>query len=420
VTEVDTGLQELLHCDFGQTAPSGCSPGRLATGAGGCGRADCREPPYSSAIDTDELREIAAAAGAAGFGVAAAGPFLAARATLIAHKASAMSGPLRFTYDEPAAACDVTSSFPWARSIIAFSHNYVADAPGPAAEGAVVGRFATRDHYEPVRAVARSLCERLTAAGRRSATLIDDNRLVDRAAAARSGVGWTGKSTMVLSPGHGPWLLLGSVVTDAALAATGPLRRDCGACDACARACPTGAIGPGGLDARRCVAAWLQAPGAIPRWIRPHVGRRVYGCDDCLASCPPGARALQAAPADPLNLPFADLLGLTDAQLLDRFAWWYVPRRDGRFIRRNLLVAAANSGEDGAAAAIEEHLRHRSSLIRGHAAWATARSLGAGARDILLAALEAETVKAPIEELEHALLMVEAPRRPGVRRSDGR
>jgi len=351
---------------------------------------------------------IAAAVGAVGFGVAAAGPFPAARATLIAHKASAMSGPLRFTYNDPATACDVTSSFPWARSIIAFGHNYVADAPGPAAEGAVVGRFAARDCYEPVRVVARALCERLTAAGSRSATLIDDNRLVDRAGAARAGVGWIGKSTMVLAPGYGPWLLLGSVVTDAALAATGPVRWDCGACDACARACPTGAIGPGGLDARRCVAAWLQAPGAIPRWIRPHVGRRVYGCDDCLTSCPPGAQALQAAPSDRLDLPFAELLGLTDAQLLDRFGWWYMPRRDGRFIRRNLLVAAANSGESDAAAAIRDHLRRPSSLIRGHAAWATARLLGSEARDVLIAARRRETVKEPIEELEHALAMIGA------------
>ena len=348
---------------------------------------------------------IAAAAGAAGLGVAAAEPFAAARATLIAHKASAMSGPLRFTYDDPETACDVTSSFPWARSIIAFSHNYVADAPAPSAEGGSVGRFASRDHYEPVRAVARLLCERLTADGHRSETLIDDNRLVDRAVAARAGVGWMGKSTMVLAPGHGPWLLLGSVVTDATLAATRPMRRDCGACVACVQACPTGAITSDGLDARRCVATWLQAPGAIPRWIRPHVGRRVYGCDDCLTSCPPGAQALQAAPGDRLILPFGELLGLTDTQLLDRFSWWYTPRRDGRFIRRNLLVAAGNSGESGAAAAIEDHLSHPSSLIRGHAAWATARSLGAGARDVLSAALEAETVKAPIEELKHALKM---------------
>lgn len=313
-----------------------------------------------------------------------------------------MSGPLHFTYADPATATDVKRSFPWARSIVTISIGYGQTAPGPASIGAVVARFATNDHYQPLRALLARLAERLEADGHRTATLVDDNRLVDRAAAARSGVGWIGKSTMVLAPGHGPWLLLGSVVTDARLDPTSSMRRSCGTCVACVPACPTGAITPDGLDARRCIATWLQSPGSLPRWIRPHIGRRIYGCDDCLTSCPPGFKTLGAAVVE---FPFDELLSLDDSSLLERFHWWYVPRRDGRFIRRNLLVAAGNSREESAVPHLIEHLGRRSSLIRGHAAWALARSLGRGALDPLRAALDTETVAEPIEEIEHALAM---------------
>jgi hypothetical protein len=137
------------------------------------------------------------------------------------------------------------------------------------------------------------------------------------------------------------------------------------------------------------------------------VGRRVYGCDDCLTACPPGGRALAAAGERPAELPFSDLLGLSDEHLLDRFGWWYVPRRQGRFIRRNLLVAAGNSKEPAAREAVEAHTRHPSSMIRGHAYWAIAR--GFEGRRALREALETETVPEARDELMLALLLTEHP-----------
>jgi ferredoxin len=238
--------------------------------------------------------------------------------------------------------------------------------------------------------------------------LIDDNRLVDRAAAVRSGVGWTGRSMMTLVPGVGPWVLLGSVVTDAPLTISAPMRRGCGVCTACIPACPTAALGDWGLDARRCLSTWLQTPGSLPHWIRPRLGRRIYGCDDCLEACPPGHRALADA-GEPGSLPFPALLELGDEALLERFDWWYVPRRDGRYLRRNLLVAAGNSGEPEARGSIENHMRHPSSMIRSHAAWALARSLGPAAAPVLREALETETAPETGEELRLAGLMVERP-----------
>ena len=344
--------------------------------------------------------------GAAAFGVTAAEPFPESLTTLRAHRASGMSGPLHFTYDEPVVASNLEMSFPWARSIVVFAHNYLSNATSPVETGAVVGRFATADHYAPLREIAETLNNQLIAAGHEAAMLIDDNRLVDRAAAARAGLGWIGKSTMVLTPGHGPWMLLGSVVTNARLATTRPMIRDCGTCDACIPACPTGAITDSGLDASKCISTWLQTPGSIPRWIRPHIGRRIYGCDDCLTSCPPGQPALAKTASKSDQLDFDELLATDDDALLERFSWWYVPRRDPRFIRRNILVASGNSREPEAVGAIRDHTNHRSSMIRSHAVWALARSRGTEVRQELEEKLSSETVPETLEEIEHALQMI--------------
>ena len=245
--------------------------------------------------------------------------------------------------------------------------------------------------------------------GRKGEVLIDDNRLVDRTAAARAGVGWIGRSTMVLAPGHGPWLLLGSVVTDAVLEATEPMVRTCGTCVDCIPACPTGAITTDGLDARLCISTWLQAPGSLPRWIRPLIERRIYGCDDCLTSCPPGFPALSRHESPAREHSFPELLALEDDALVDRFSWFYVPHRDARFLRRNLLVAAGNSEEADAVWPILQHFTHRSSLVRGHAYWALARSLGPDAWTTLRRRHAFETVPDARDELDHALMMTREP-----------
>jgi epoxyqueuosine reductase len=358
---------------------------------------------------TSTLRGLAEEHEAASFGIADVEPFRRELSTLCAERHSGRSGPLRFTYDDPDRSTDVTMSFPWARRLIVVGWNYLARAGGPSTTGAVIARFATRDHYEGVRRITGALEQRLRRDGFRAEVLIDDNRLVDRAAAVRSGVGWSGKSTMVLAPGDGPWMLLGSIVTDAPLAIDEPMRRGCGTCEACFPACPTGALDDRGLDARRCLSTWLQAAGSIPQWIRPHLGRRIYGCDDCLTSCPPGRRALSAESATPIELSFSSLLAMSDDQLLDRFHWWYVPRREGRYLRRNVLVAAGNAGEPDSHEAICRHMSHRSSMIRSHAVWALARGWGSEARSLLGKRSALETAPETRAEIALALLMIDHP-----------
>jgi epoxyqueuosine reductase len=320
-----------------------------------------------------------------------------------------MSGPLHFTYDDPERATDITLSLPWARSLVVFAHDYLGISDEPAPNGGVVARFATRDQYSAVRRIAAGVVAMLQSQGFRTEVLIDDNRLVDRSAAARAGVGWIGKSTMLLSPGHGPWLLIGSVATDAELAVTKPMVRNCGTCVACIPACPTGAITDTGLDAAKCISTWLQTSGPIPRWIRTSIGRRIYGCDDCLTSCPPGFPVMDRTDSGNIEYPFSELLGLTDDELVDHFNWFYIPHREPRFLRRNLLVAAGNSQETEAVKPILDHFTHRSSLVRGHAYWALARSLGSEAWTLLRSRHAYESVPDALDELEYALSMAREP-----------
>ena len=264
----------------------------------------------------ETLREVAAAAGCAGFGVTTAAEFEGVAATLHERNKNGFSGRRRFTFKDPDRAANVKESFPWAESIVVISWSYLPEggSPGPAAAGTGrIARFATVDHYEGLRQAANRIKDELTSAGFAAETLIDDDRLVDRAAAVRAGLAWWGKNTMALDPRHGPWLLLGSVVTDADLAPDTPMGRDCGTCDACIPACPTGAIvAPGVLDASRCLAHWLQTAGVFPLELRVALGDRVYGCDDCLDACPPGHKQLRGVPVPVGRVDLLELLAADD------------------------------------------------------------------------------------------------------------
>src|SRR5207237_9752457 len=152
----------------------------------------------------------------------------------------------------------------------------------------VVARDARSDHYGALRAASGVLADELRAEGWKARVLCDDNALVDREAAFRAGLGWYGKNTNLLLPGRGSWFVLGSVVTDAPLEASAtPVADGCGSCQRCLPACPTGAlVAPGVLDARRCLAHLVQAPGSFPVELRAALGDRLYGCDDCQDACP--------------------------------------------------------------------------------------------------------------------------------------
>lgn len=327
---------------------------------------------YRGGVLRDDLQAIATAGGCVGFGVTSAEPFDGVAETMARRRAGGLAAELAFTYRDPEVAADVRRSFPWARRLVSVAYAYE-PAAGRALRRAGdvrVARFADGDRYVELRAALASIVGALESIGARAVALSDDSRLVDRAAAVRAGIAWWGRSTMVLVPASGPWVLLGSVATDALLEVDDPMVRSCGTCIACIPACPTGAILDNGvLDVRRCLAYHLQRPGMIPLEIRQAVADRLYGCDDCLTSCPPGTRVIDIAPW--VTGPrIVDILGATDDELLERFGHFYLPSRRPRILRRNALVAAGNDRSASLEPIVIGHLGHPDWLLRAHAAWA--------------------------------------------------
>ncbi|MDP8958133.1 MAG: tRNA epoxyqueuosine(34) reductase QueG [Actinomycetota bacterium] len=336
----------------------------------------------------ESLRRAALEGGLVGFGVCSADPFPSVKAQLEARVADGSSGRLRFTFARPDISTDVRRTFPWAKRLVVAASSYLPSAgdPGPARpQTARIARFAVEDPYPPLREALEKLAGMLREAGHQAEVLVDDNRLVDRAAAVRAGVGWWGKSSMVLAPRYGPYLVLGSLATDARLPTSQPMRRSCGSCTACLPACPTGAlVAPGILDARRCLAHWAQVPGVIPIEFREPMGDRLYGCDDCLDACPPGRHLLgEVREVRRGRVDLIDLLRSADRSLLVRFAHFYIPRRQSRYLRRNALVALGNTGGPDAVPVLAGYVGHPDPLLRIHAAWALGRLPSAASRAAL-------------------------------------
>jgi epoxyqueuosine reductase len=204
---------------------------------------------------------------------------------------------------------------------------------------------------------------------------------MEKPLAEAAGLGWQGKHTNVVSRVHGSWLFLGALFTTLDLPADAPEPDHCGTCRACLDICPTAAFpAPYRLDGRRCISyLTIEHKGPIPRELRPLMGNRIYGCDDCLAVCPwnkfaqAGREARLAARAENLAPPLAELARLDDAAFRKRFRKSPIKRtgRD-RFVR-NVLIAIGNSGDAALAPEAECLLDDPSPLVRGAAVWALGR-----------------------------------------------
>lgn len=350
-----------------------------------------------------ELSSLARSSGLDAVGITGAEPFGSTRRHLEERKAAGLHGGMHFTYGDPARATDPDRALPGARALVVGARSYRRTAPsGPPGAGVFgqVARYSWSDHYAPLREGLGVVARRLEAAGWQARVLVDDNAMVDREAAHRAGLGWYGKNTALLLPGKGSWFVLGSVVTDAPLPpTTASAAGGCGSCARCLPACPTGAlVEPGVLDARRCLAWLLQAPGTFPIDLRPALGGRIYGCDDCQEVCPPNRtedRRHPPPPAGDEDEPWVELVRLlerTDAELLAHLGRWYIPRRQPRYLRRNALVALGNVGDGGdgrVVRALVDGLAAGDPLLRAHAVWAAAR-LGRGDLVAGLAASETD------------------------------
>jgi len=336
-----------------------------------------------TAPDVEHLRHVGLEAGLDAVEVTSADEFPDVRRDLLERRAAGLHAGMAFTYRNPERSTTPAQSLPDARSLVVAARGYrTEDVEPPAGPAGRVARYAWDDHYEELRTGLRAIARELTAGGWRARVLVDDNALVDRAAAHRAGIGWWGKNANLLLPGHGSWYVLGSVLTDAPLPSTAePVDDRCGSCTRCLPGCPTGAItAPGVVDARRCLSWLLQAEGAFPREHRIALGDRIYGCDDCQEVCPPNRRVTvrPRSGRERAWVPLLRLLDDDDAAVLEWAERWYIPRREARYVRRNALVVLGNVGAGTDPAVVEalvRYLRHDDPLLRAHAVWA-ARRLG--------------------------------------------
>ncbi|MEK0082556.1 tRNA epoxyqueuosine(34) reductase QueG [Benzoatithermus flavus] len=241
-----------------------------------------------------------------------------------------------------------------------------------------------RDYHDVLKGRLKELAGWIAAKfGAEVKVFVDTAPLLEKPLAQAAGLGWQGKHTNLVSRELGSWLFLGEILTTLELPADVPETDHCGRCRRCLDACPTDAFpAPYRLDARRCISyLTIEHKGPIPRELRPALGNRIYGCDDCLAVCPWNKFAVAAselklkAREDLVRPPLAELAALDDASFRQRFAGSPVKRigRD-RFVR-NVLIALGNSGDATLAPAAERLLADPSPLVRGMAVWALSQLL---------------------------------------------
>jgi epoxyqueuosine reductase len=328
-------------------------------------------------VTAAELDAFARELGLDAIGAAPAEPYEATERHIRERRARGLFADMRFTMARPEESCHPETLLPGARTVVSAALCYWLPEPERPGGHGRLPRYTWFDAYEELR-------EKLDALGRRLGgtcrVLVDANQHVDREAAARSGVGFYGKNTLIITRRHGSWVVLGTLVTDVELEPTTPLALDCGDCRLCIDACPTGALDePGTLDSTRCLSYWTQAPAPPPAEYREHLGAQVYGCDVCQDVCPwnrgvEKRRAGESLPpgATP-HVSLADWLRSDPDALRRRFARLYVPRNDGRRLRLNALVAAGNVGGDAERDAVTAFLDDRDEPTREVAAWALRR-----------------------------------------------
>ena len=313
---------------------------------------------------------------------------------------------------------DPVRLWPQVRSILLLGMNY-GPAQDPLAslarpERATISVYArNRDYHDIIKGKLKQVASLLASAGGADVKVfVDTAPVMEKPLAAAAGLGWQGKHTVLVSRAFGSWLFLGAIFTTADLPADAPERDRCGSCRRCLDICPTAAFPePYVLDARRCISyLTIEHKGPIPRDLRPLMGNRVFGCDDCLAVCPwnkfaQQAREVRLAARPDLTAPsLAALAGLDDDAFRQFFAGSPVKRTGRERFIRNVLVAIGNSGLPSLAQAALPLLDDPSALVRGAAVWALSRLLPRGEFTALAARrIDGEEDAAVREEWQQAL-----------------
>jgi epoxyqueuosine reductase len=286
--------------------------------------------------------------------------------------------------------CDPQKVLPGVRSVIVLALNYFQGSPNAAETAAAtengargrIARYAWGDDYHDVIAAKLDKIDNfLRQFGGTQKCYVDTGPVLERDYAAQAGIGWHGKSTMLLDEKLGTWFFLAEVLTTLELPADPTARDRCGTCERCITACPTGAItGPHRLDARRCISyLTIELKGAIPLEFRPLIGDRIFGCDDCLDACPWNRFAQAsnetafAARKSTTAMRLRDYLKLSDLEFRALFRNSPIKRIKRRGFLRNVCVALGNVGDRSDLLALEQAASDPEPLIAEHAAWAIAQ-----------------------------------------------
>lgn len=380
-------------------------------------------PPSARAQLTARVKMLAARHGLTVSAVTSAAPFPELADHLDRHiDAGHLDGLDWFTHDRARFSSDARNLQPSARSILSVGISYWPGPTGKPDDGIPRGRISRyawgRDYHRVIKRRLEALhadLERELDRTIESRLLVDTARIVDRAVAARAGLGWYGKNSLLIVPGFGSWVLLGEMLLDLDLEPDEPLDRNCGKCTICIDQCPTGAIvEPYTIHTPTCISyLTIELRESVPRELRPKMGDWVYGCDVCQEVCPytSAARTMDDEELRPgsIDNTYPSLHWLLQMSP-DEFGATYfgtpVPRTKRRGLARNAAIALGNIGTDEDIPILARTLEeHDEALVRGHAAWALGTIGGLGARKALDRARRLESNASVIEEITLALEM---------------
>jgi epoxyqueuosine reductase len=335
-------------------------------------------------LDSAAVKDAARRAGFSACGIARAGPLDPGPLDRVLARGG--EADMVWLRTQRAERLDPARLLPGARSVVALALAYDAraDDPGPPPGSGEVARYARgRDYHSVLKRKLKALAGDLgaRAPGARLLATADVAPVMEKAWAQRAGIGWVGKNGCLITPEHGSWVVLATVLTDLDLEPDAPHPDRCGSCDACLPACPTGAIPePGLVDARRCISFWtIERRGPIPGDVAGGLGRWMFGCDACQAVCPwnrAGAEAGDpglAARPEQAALGIEDLLALTEDAYRRRFYGTALARARYDGLVRNAVLAAGRSGDRRYRAAVAGLAASPHEAVRDAVAWALAR-----------------------------------------------
>jgi epoxyqueuosine reductase len=281
--------------------------------------------------------------------------------------------------------CDAQKVLPGAKSIVVLALNYFQGRESRRSQTAATGRIARYawgdDYHDLIEAKLDKIDEFLDGFGGQQKCYVDTGPILERDHAAQAGIGWHGKNTMLIDERLGTWFFLAEILTTLELPPDRLVQDRCGTCERCITACPTGAItAPHRLDARRCISyLTIELKGSIPLELRPLIGDRIFGCDDCLDVCPWNRFAQVShetafsARKSTTGMSLREYLELTDAEFRQLFKNSPIKRIKRRGFLRNVCVALGNVGDLSDLPALERAAADPEPLIAEHAAWAIER-----------------------------------------------